>query len=62
MEVFWMAIAIVTFIYGLFKVANEGFVGDNLLLLIFPFVAAALSLVRRRVRLKAKKQQEENQE
>jgi len=62
MEIFWMAIAIVTFIYGLYKVATEGFEGDNVFLLIFPFIAATLSLVRRRVRKRLQKKQEENKE
>ena len=59
MEVFWFVVAIVTAIYGFFKIREVG-IENNYLLVIMPFIAAGMSFFRRYVRLRGEKNNPES--
>jgi hypothetical protein len=57
MEIFWLIVAMLTAIFGIQKINNEG-IDNNWILVILPFAAAGLSALRyfTRKRLEAHEQ------
>lgn len=58
MEKFWLIIAIVSFVYAVFKIGRDG-LENSLILLVFPIVAAALFYMRYFMRKRFEKGQDD---
>ncbi len=63
MEIFWLVVAIATATYAVYTfIADPNQVSENTFLFVMPFIAAVLFMMRRYVRLKQARREQEQED